>query len=86
MYLFKFDMTLEKLPPHPDISLPDPNKLNKKYILTEVQDKLGAFKDLFPHVDLGVLQEQVTEVKKKNVSAEVCNYPTRVEAFLLIGL
>ena len=59
------------LPPHPDISLPAPENLNKNFILQEIQDNIGGYKELFPHVDLDVVSEQVKDVKEKHVSAEV---------------
>ena len=65
------------LPPHPELTLPPPEKLNPHYILGEIRDHIQKFSDLFPLVDLDILREQTTAVRRKNVNAE-----TQIRQFL----
>ncbi|MCJ1465153.1 hypothetical protein MMC07_003769 [Pseudocyphellaria aurata] len=69
---------MEDLPPHPDLPCPPPEKLNQRFILDEIRDYIKDFAELFPHVDLGILLDQITDVRNKNVNPE-----TQIRQFLL---
>lgn len=70
-------MTAEELPPHPQLPTPPAEKLNPHFILGEIRDYICDFKELFPFVDLDVLREQTTAVRRKQVDAE-----TQIRQFL----
>ncbi|KAL9041007.1 MAG: hypothetical protein Q9214_004263, partial [Letrouitia sp. 1 TL-2023] len=67
----------DELPPHPYIPLPPSEKLNTRYILGEIRDHIRDFNKLFPFVDLHILFDQVTAVRRKDVSPE-----TQIRQFL----
>ena len=64
-------MAQTKLPPHPHVPPPPAEKLNPHYILGEISDNIRDFSELFPQVDLDVLFDQTTAVRRKDVNAEV---------------
>ncbi len=66
------------LPPHPELPFPPAGNLNGHFILGEIRDYIKDFKELFPHVDLDILFDQITAVRRKNVNAE-----TQMRQFLL---
>jgi len=70
-------MAQENLPDHPHLSLPPAEKLNPHFILGEIRDNIQDFSNLFPFVDLDILQEQTTAVRRKDVDAE-----TQIRQFL----
>ena len=70
-------MAQESLPDHPQLALPPAEKLNPNFILGEIRDYVQEFSDLFPLVDLDILKDQVTAVRRKNVNAE-----TQIRQFL----
>lgn len=70
-------MSTEDLPPHPQLPAPSAEKLNPHFILGEIRDYIRDFKKLFPYVDLDVLHEQTTTVRRKQVDAE-----TQIRQFL----
>lgn len=64
--------------------------MNQHFILGEILDYLKDFSESFPHVDLDILFDQVTAVRRKNVDPETQirqflqafeNAPTFKEAF-----
>ena len=59
-----------KLPPHPDLPFPPAEKLNQQFILGEIRDYIKDFAKLFPYVDLDVLWDLITAVRRKNVNPE----------------
>lgn len=64
-------MSLRKLPPYPELPFPPAEKLNQNFILGEIRDHLNEFGEAFPHVNLGILLDQVTAVRRKNVDPEI---------------
>ena len=60
-----------ELPPHPQLPTPPAEKLNPHFILGEIRDYIRDFSELFPFVDLDILFDQTTAVRRKNVDAEV---------------
>ena len=64
-------MAQTELPPHPELPLPPAEKLNPHFILGEIRDYIRDFSKLFPFVDLDILFDQTTAVRRKNVDAEV---------------
>ena len=65
-------MTLSRqLPPHPELPFPPAGRLNQHFILGEIRDYLEEFNELFPHVNLRILHDLVTAVRRKNVDPEV---------------
>ena len=70
-------MATNDLPPHPELSLPPAEKLNPHFILGEIRDYIQDFSELFPLVDLGILKEQATAVRRQNVDAD-----TQIRQFL----
>lgn len=53
-------------------------KLNQHFILGEIRDYIREFHELFPHVDLDVLLDLITDVRRKKVNPE-----TQMRQFLL---
>ena len=69
--LHRLAMAQEELPAHPQLPTPPAEKLNPHFILGEIRDYIRDFSDLFPFVDLDILFDQATAVRRKNVDAEV---------------
>lgn len=67
-----------ELPSHPQLPFPPAEKLNQHFILGEIRDYLKDFAELFPHVDLDILFDLITAVRRKNVNPE-----TQMRQFLL---
>lgn len=63
-------MASETLPEHPELPFPPAEKLNPHFILGEIRDYIQEFSSLFPLVNLDILKDQATDVRRKNVSAE----------------
>lgn len=53
-------------------------RLNQHFILGEIRDYIRDFHELFPHVDLDVLLDLITDVRRKQVNPE-----TQMRQFLL---
>ncbi|KAL8972183.1 MAG: hypothetical protein Q9197_002901 [Variospora fuerteventurae] len=70
-------MPTEELPSYPQLPPPPAEKLNPHFILGEIRDYIRDFKELFPLVDIDVLREQTTAVRRKQVEAE-----TQIRQFL----
>lgn len=70
-------MASENVPDHPYLSLPRAENLNPQFILGEIRDNIQDFSELFPFVDLDILKDQTTAVKRKDVDAE-----TQIRQFL----
>lgn len=70
-------MASTDLPPHPELPTPPAEKLNPHFILGEIRDHIRDFSELFPLVDLNILFNQATDVRRKHVNAE-----TQVRQFL----
>ena len=62
-------------PSQPQISALPAEKLSKHFILDEIKGNIKNLHDSFPHVDLDVLLEQVTNVQDRKVDPEVPNLP-----------
>lgn len=52
--------------------------MNQHFILGEIRDYIKDFAELFPHVDLDILCDLITAVRRKNVNPE-----TQLRQFLL---
>lgn len=57
---------------------PPAERLNQHFILGEIRDYIKDFAELFPHVDLDILFDQITAVRRKDVNPE-----TQMRQFLL---
>ena len=66
------------LPPHPELPFPPAGNLSGHFILGKIRDYIKDFKELFPHVGLDILFDQITALRRKNVNAE-----TQIRQFLL---
>ena len=64
-------MSKEQLPPYPKLPAPPAEKLNPHFILGEIRDYIRDFKELFPYVDLDIIHEQTTAVRRNQVDAEI---------------
>ena len=70
-------MAPAELPPYPQLPIPPAEKLNPHFILGEIRDYIRDFSKLFPFVDLDILYDETTAVRRKNVNSE-----TQVRQFL----
>lgn len=64
-------LSLRKMPPYPELPFPPAEKLNQNFILDEIREHLKEFDEAFPHVNLGILFDQVTAVRRKNVDPDI---------------
>ncbi|KAL9057886.1 MAG: hypothetical protein Q9206_002164 [Seirophora lacunosa] len=71
-------MPTEDLPPYPQLPAPLAEKLNPYLIFCEIRDYISGFEELFPYINLDVLREQTTAVRRKQVDAE-----TQIRQFLI---